>query len=36
MAIKFEYDENGELVAYDENGERIGTVSTMGDDIDNV
>lgn len=35
MAIKFEYDESGKLVAYDENGEKVGTVSTMGDDINN-
>lgn len=36
MAIKFKYNENGELVAYDENGNELGTVSTMGDEIKSI
>ena len=32
MAIIFEYDEEGNLIAY-ENGEKVGEIVTMGDEI---
>lgn len=31
MAIKFERDKDGNMVAVNEKGEKVGTVTTMGD-----
>jgi hypothetical protein len=33
MAIKFERDKYGNIIAVDENNKQIGSVSTMGDEV---
>lgn len=34
MAIKFEYDKDGNLIAVNDAGEKVGGVATMGDLIE--
>lgn len=33
MAIKFERDKDGNLVAVDDKGKKIGTIDTMGNNV---